>query len=138
MVCHAMELVARLRWSRTADAVAAALASAAATGPTLVLGAPGLARVLDRRGVKAFAVRAGAEALPCADAALAAVVAVRSADAFAEWGRALRPGGALVMVGAGAEVELTRRALCAGLVDLEQRRVGRLVVTSGRTWPASG
>jgi hypothetical protein len=129
MVGTSMELVARLRWSRTAAAVLAALDGAA---PVLVVGAPGLARVLARRGVRAFAVHAAAD-VPARDGALGGLVLVRAPDAPDEWRRALRPGGAVVVVAAGPEAELARRALCAGLVDPEQRRAGRLVVTSGRT-----
>ncbi len=132
-----MDIVARLRWSKTAAAVAAALAGAEAVGAVLVLGAPGLARVLARRGVAALAVRARPDALPVATGALGALVAVGGADAADEWHRALRPGGAVVLVAAGPEAELSRRVLTGGLVDLEQRRAGRLVVTSGRTWPGA-
>jgi hypothetical protein len=131
MVGTSMELVARLRWSRAAAAVVAALDGAA---PVLVVGAPGLARVLARRGVPAFAVRAAA-GVPARDGALGGLVLVRGADAPDEWRRALRPGGAVVLVAGGAAAELSRRVLCAGLVDPEQRQAGRLVVTSGRTWP---
>jgi len=132
-----VDIVARLRWSKTAAAVAAALAGAEAVGAVLVLGAPGLARVLARRGVAALAVRARPDALPVATGALGALVAVGGADAADEWHRALRPGGAVVLVAAGPEAELSRRVLTGGLVDLEQRRAGRLVVTSGRTWPGA-
>src|SRR5262249_52763729 len=117
-----MDLVARLRWSRAAAAVAAALDGVA--GPTLVVGAPGLARVLSRRGVPASAV----DAPPAAGGA--AIVLVRPGLEAAAL--ALRPGGALVLVAPGPATEHSRRALCAGLVELEQRRAGRLVVTSGR------
>jgi hypothetical protein len=123
-----MELVARLRWGRTAVAVAAALERVA--GPALVVGAPGLARVLARRGVAAFAVSARADDLPVADGALGALVVVGGSGEPS--GRALRPGGALVLVAARPATDQSRLVLCAGLVDLEQRRAGRLVVTSGR------
>jgi hypothetical protein len=48
-----------------------------------------------------------------------------------EWTRVVRDGGAVVFVDRGRAPEASRRALCAGLTELEQRRVGRLVVTSG-------
>ena len=40
-------------------------------------------------------------------------------------------GGGLVLVDRAAAVELSRRALCAGLTALEQRVAGRWTVTSG-------
>ena len=48
-----------------------------------------------------------------------------------EWARVTRDGGAIVFVDRGRAAEASRRALCAGLTELEQRRVGRLVITSG-------
>ncbi len=43
----------------------------------------------------------------------------------------VRDGGALVFVDKGHAPEASRRALCAGLTELEQRHAGRTVVTSG-------
>ena len=51
--------------------------------------------------------------------------------ALRDWSRAVRDGGALVLVDRGRAAEASRRALCAGLTELEQRRAGRLVITSG-------
>jgi hypothetical protein len=48
-----------------------------------------------------------------------------------DWKRTVRDGGAIVMVDRGRAPEASRRALCAGLTELEQRHVGRVVVTSG-------
>jgi hypothetical protein len=48
-----------------------------------------------------------------------------------EWSRVIRDGGALVLVDRGRAAEASRRALCAGLTELEQRHAGRLVITSG-------
>ena len=48
-----------------------------------------------------------------------------------DWTRIVRDGGAIVMVDRGRAPEASRRALCAGLTELEQRHVGRVVVTSG-------
>lgn len=68
---------------------------------------------------------------------LAAVIGVDVTDdeAWAEtlrtWTRAVRDGGALVFVDKGHAAEASRRALCAGLSELEQRHAGRTVVTSG-------
>ncbi|HEX4451966.1 MAG TPA: hypothetical protein VH143_13905 [Kofleriaceae bacterium] len=48
-----------------------------------------------------------------------------------EWSRTVRDGGAVVLVDRGHAAEASRRALCAGLTELEQRHVGRFVITSG-------
>jgi len=47
------------------------------------------------------------------------------------WVRVVRDGGAIVFVDRGHAQEASRRALCAGLAELEQRRAGRAVITSG-------
>jgi hypothetical protein len=68
---------------------------------------------------------------------LAAVVGVDVATddaweaALREWTRVVRDGGAIIFVDRGHAPEASRRALCSGLSELEQRRSGRLVVTSG-------
>jgi len=43
----------------------------------------------------------------------------------------VRDGGAIVLVDRGRAPDASRRALCGGLTELEQRRAGRVVVTSG-------
>ncbi len=48
-----------------------------------------------------------------------------------EWTRVVRDGGVIVFVDRGHAPEASRRALCAGLSELEQRHAGRVVVTSG-------
>jgi hypothetical protein len=48
-----------------------------------------------------------------------------------QWRRVVRDGGSIVLVDRGRAPEASRRALCAGLTELEQRHVGRVVVTSG-------
>ncbi|MBA3451878.1 MAG: class I SAM-dependent methyltransferase [Deltaproteobacteria bacterium] len=48
-----------------------------------------------------------------------------------EWARVVRDGGAVVMVDRGHAPEASRRALCAGFTEIEQRHAGRNVVTSG-------
>jgi hypothetical protein len=50
---------------------------------------------------------------------------------LSEWRRVVRDGGALVFVDRGNGAEASRRALCSGLTEIEQRHVGRTVVTSG-------
>lgn len=47
------------------------------------------------------------------------------------WSRVVRDGGAMVFVDRGRATEASRRALCAGLTELEQRQAGRAVITSG-------
>jgi len=48
-----------------------------------------------------------------------------------DWTRATRDGGVLVFVDRGHAPEATRRALCAGLTEIQQRQTGRTIVTSG-------
>lgn len=68
---------------------------------------------------------------------LAAVIGVdvATAEAWTEtlraWSRAVRDGGAIVFLDRGHAQEASRRALCGGLSELEQRRAGRAVITSG-------
>jgi hypothetical protein len=80
--------------------------------------------------------------LPVADGELAAVVGVGALapdNAVAlhpwitEWVRAVRDGGAVVLVDRAPRTLATRHALCAGLTEIEQRASGRAVVTSGLT-----
>jgi hypothetical protein len=68
---------------------------------------------------------------------LAAVIGVDVATladwvaTLADWTRCVRDGGAIVFVDRGHATEASRRALCAGLGELEQRHAGRSVITSG-------
>jgi hypothetical protein len=52
-------------------------------------------------------------------------------DTLRAWSRTVRDGGAIVFVDKGHAPEASRRALCAGLTELEQRHAGRSVITSG-------
>jgi hypothetical protein len=52
-------------------------------------------------------------------------------DTLGKWTRVVRDGGTVVLVDRGHAAEASRRALCAGLMELEQRTVGRAVITSG-------
>jgi ubiquinone/menaquinone biosynthesis C-methylase UbiE len=51
--------------------------------------------------------------------------------ALRDWSRVVRDGGVVVLVDRGHAAEASRRVLCAGLTELEQRHAGRLVITSG-------
>lgn len=71
------------------------------------------------------------------DRSLAAVIGVDVAVddgwelTLRDWTRVVRDGGAIVMVDRGHASEASRRALCGGLTELEQRHAGRVVITSG-------
>jgi hypothetical protein len=133
-----------------ATAVAEALASAGATaagGPIAIVGNARLAAELAEGrdvipvGMPARAAKklarhlADTSSLP--PGSLAAVVGVDVAtdaawaDTLRAWVRVVRDGGAIVFVDRGHAQEASRRALCAGLCELEQRRAGRAVITSG-------
>jgi len=133
-----------------ADAVAAALAGG--DGVVIVVGSVRLARALAARGHEVVAiassaralrrssldgVRARAERLPVAPARAGAVVVFeggrRAFDVsqVRRWSDAVVEGGAVVLVTRGPRADMSRRALCAGLMELAQRAAGRLVVTSG-------
>jgi hypothetical protein len=70
-------------------------------------------------------------------ASLTALVGIDLATAAAweellvGWSRVVRDGGVLVIVDRGHAFEASRRALCGGLTEIEQRRAGRSVITSG-------
>ena len=48
-----------------------------------------------------------------------------------DWTRVVRDGGVIVFVDRGRAAEASRRALCGGLTEIQQRHVGRAIVTSG-------
>ncbi|MBK7195548.1 MAG: hypothetical protein IPH80_23945 [Myxococcales bacterium] len=116
-----------------APAVEAALAGLPA-GAVAVIANPRLARALIARGRAVTEVAADAALAPATFAAVVAVGAGDRADwapTLAAWAGAVVDGGGLVLVDRAAAVELSRRALCAGLTALEQRVAGRWTVTSG-------
>ncbi len=116
-----------------APAVEAALAGLPA-GAVAVIANPRLARALIARGRAVTEVAADAALAPATFAAVVAVGAGERADwapTLAAWAGAVVDGGGLVLVDRAAAVELSRRALCAGLTALEQRVAGRWTVTSG-------
>jgi len=131
-------------------AIEEALQSAHVDGRLAVVGNAKLATALARRpgaspGEPARVVAVGLSAraakklpgsldnLASIDAGeLGAVIGVDATDeSLRDWTRVVRDGGAIVLVDRGHAPEASRRALCAGLTEIEQRRVGRLVITSG-------
>lgn len=128
-------------------AIVEALASARATGKLAVIGNAKLAAALaDGREVVAVGLSPrAARKQPGAladlggieDGSLAGVVGVDiTVDDdwrahLREWRRVVRDGGVIVFLDRGHAAEASRRALCSGLSELEQRHVGRAVVTSG-------
>jgi hypothetical protein len=130
-----------------ATAIVEALGSAHANGTLAVVGNARLAKVLGAtRDVIPVALSArAARKLPGArpdlsgvePASLAAVIGVdlaTSADweaTLRAWSHVVRDGGAIVFVDRGHATEASRRALCGGLTEIEQRRAGRAVITSG-------
>jgi hypothetical protein len=129
-------------------AITEALASAhASEGSLVVVGNAKLATALGEGreiiavGLSPRAAKKLTNALPdtgsIASRSCAAVVGIDVVDddAWEEtlraWSRCVRDGGAIVFVDKGHAEEASRRALCAGLSEIEQRHVGRTVVTSG-------
>ncbi len=97
---------------------------------------PVLAVGLTERAAKKFpGALADLSSIECGSlaAVIGVVVAIDDAweTALVEWTRVVRDGGAIIFVDHGHAPEASRRALCSGLTELEQRRSGRLVVTSG-------
>ncbi len=82
-------------------------------------------------------VQGHASQLPLAAASVSALVSFglghREAwlPFLAEWSRAVRENGRIVLVDKSPPAELTRRALCGGLANIEQCHAGRYVITSG-------
>lgn len=129
-------------------AINEALTSASATeGPLVVVGNAKLAKALGEKrevivvGLSERAAKKLTNALPdtgtIAGGSCAAVVGIDVVDDDAwettlrAWTRCVRDGGAIVFVDKGHAEQASRRALCAGLSEIEQRHVGRTVVTSG-------
>jgi hypothetical protein len=128
-------------------AISEALASTGATGTLVVVGNAKLAAALKakheviavglspRAAKKLGATLADTSTLDAGS--IAAVIGVDVATDKAweptlrDWTRVVRDGGAIVLVDRGHAVEASRRALCAGLSEIEQRSAGRAVVTSG-------
>ncbi|HEX7842468.1 MAG TPA: hypothetical protein VF469_33575 [Kofleriaceae bacterium] len=126
-------------------AITEALAAMRAAGAIAVVGNAKLAAALAAArevvpvGVSARAAKKLRGAVPdlaaIEPASLAAVIGTDLAagweEALRDWSRVVRDGGAIVIVGRGRPHEASRRALCSGLTEIEQRRAGRAVITSG-------
>lgn len=129
-------------------AIAEALTSAQATEGTLaVVGNAKIATALATRrevipiGLSARAAKKLPTTLPdlgtVEPRSLAAVIGIDIATiedwpaTLRAWSEVVRDGGAIIFVDRGHAAEASRRALCAGLSELEQRTAGRTVITSG-------
>lgn len=128
-------------------AITEALRSAKVTGTLAVLGNAKLATALAAHhdvipiGLSARAAkklpRHLADLSTVAPASLSAIVGVDISTSPAWqstltlWSLSVRDGGALIFVDRGHPHDASRRALCAGLTEIEQRHAGRAIVTSG-------
>ncbi|HVK85291.1 MAG TPA: hypothetical protein VM513_14335 [Kofleriaceae bacterium] len=131
-------------------AITEALSSAAATeGPIAVIGHAKLAAALaEHREVIAVGLTPRAakrltnvhpDISGLAPGSCAAVIGLdvtdnaQWAEMLRAWSGLVRDGGAIVLVDRSHShaAEASRRALCAGLSELEQRHAGRVVITSG-------
>lgn len=129
-------------------AIGEALASTKAEGKLAVVGHAKLAQAMrdtkyevvpvgiSQRAAKRL-TNALADLSSIGDRSLAAVIGVQVATddgweiTLKEWSRVVRDGGMLVFVDRSRAPEASRRALCAGLSEIEQRHAGRAIVTSG-------
>ncbi|MDB4958300.1 MAG: hypothetical protein JWO36_5869 [Myxococcales bacterium] len=129
-------------------AISEALQSARADGKLAVIGNAKLASALSAAqrdvlpvGLSARAAKKLTNALADLSSietgSLAGVIGVEVASddgweiTLKDWSRVVRDGGTIVMVDRGRAPEASRRALCAGLCEIEQRHAGRVIVTSG-------
>jgi hypothetical protein len=129
------------------EALGSPLGSSREEGPIAVVGNAKLAEALGGKreviavGVSERAAKKLGKTLPdlatIEAGSLAAVIGVDLASAetgpatLREYARVVRDGGAVILVDRGHAPEASRRALCAGLAEIEQRRAGRTVITSG-------
>jgi hypothetical protein len=125
-------------------AIVEALGTANAEGTIAVVGNAKLAQALGATrtviavGLSPRAAKKFSGAIDSIDSidagSLAAVIGVDATDdAVRAWTRVTRDGGAIVLVdrGQAQAADASKRVLCAGLCELEQRHAGRLVITSG-------
>jgi D-arabinose 1-dehydrogenase-like Zn-dependent alcohol dehydrogenase len=128
-------------------AISQALSSAGVDGPVVVIGHAKLATALSSSreviavGLSERAARklrtAIADTHSLESGSVAAVIGpdITTDSAWdatlREWTRLVRDGGTVVLVDRGQAAEASRRALCAGLTDIQQRHTGRTILTSG-------
>ena len=129
-------------------AIAEALSSARAGGKLAVVGNAKLATALADKDREVIAIGVSPRAAKKLTNALADLSNIESGSLDAvigvdvavddgweltlrDWQRVVRDGGTIVLVDRGHAEEASRRALCSGLTEIEQRHVGRVVVTSG-------
>ncbi len=126
-------------------AIAELLGAARVDGRLAIVGNAKLAAAFAKRGeVVAVGLPPGAVAKAFVSVpdfagidrrSLAAVIGVDPNETSVEqWAPYLRDGGAIIVVErlhTRTVADASRRALCAGLTSIEQRRLARLVVTSG-------
>lgn len=129
-------------------AIAEALSSARAGGKLAVVGNAKLATALADKDREVLAIGLSPRAAKKLTNALADLSNIEAASLDAvigvdvavddgweltlrDWQRVVRDGGMIVLVDRGHAEQASRRALCAGLTEIEQRHVGRVVVTSG-------
>lgn len=135
----------RLFISTAITAIAELLGSARADGKLAVVGNAKVATAFAKRGdvvaigLPPRSAAKASESLPdfatISPRTLAAVIGIDPSEtSLGEWSPYLRDGGAIIVVdrlSARTAADASRRALCAGLTAIEQRRLPRLVVTSG-------
>jgi hypothetical protein len=131
-------------------AIIEALAAATAKGSMAVIGNARLASALAaaRKGTDVLPIGLSARAAKkltnaladlssLHDRSLAAVIGMDLAIddgwelTLRDWTRVVADGATLVFVDRGNAAEASRRALCGGLTEIQQRHVGRTIVTSG-------
>lgn len=148
MICHWSFVLDGLFVTPAVTAIGEALSSARTDGKLAVIGNAKLAQALTEAKRDVVPIKVSARAAKkltnaladlssIEDKSLAAVVGVDVATddgweiTLKEWTRVVRDGGTIVFVDRGHAPEASRRALCAGLCEIEQRHAGRVVVTSG-------
>ena len=139
---------------QTVEAIGQALLSAGANdGLIAVIGPPRVAHALQEQGfrvlvvaskpkslrrAKGIRVYSDLAALPLESGGLAGLVAFDAsqhqawATRLAAWSDAVRARGTIVLVDRASPADMTRIALCGGLMEIQQRQTGRTFITSGR------
>lgn len=114
---------------------------AAGRAPAYALRVAAPAKARGARKLEGVLVAESPLELPLEAGALAVLIGVGAMTSpepgrwLAEWTRVVRPGGGVILVDRCAAPVATRHALCARMLELEQRHSGRAVVTSGLIAP---